>query len=248
MRKRKNLYSKLYYIFISVLIITIIVIAFILYKTREDKQNRSLDYYSNFEELKENTIEGKDWRIKTKNRKDNHILVTAIHGGGIEPGTTELARRVANIGEYDFYTFEGLMPKHNERLHITSTVFDEPTLLKMLDHSDETISIHGYSGEDPIVYVGGKDKKLAKSITKSLKNKGFTVQKSPKGIEATSSSNIINRSDNDSGVQLELTTGQRALFFKDKQLEQNTRKNPDNYTHTFYKFAKAVNKGIEDAQ
>ena len=39
-------------------------------------------------------------------------------------------RRVANIGEYDFYTFEGLMPKHNERLHITSTVFDEPTLLK----------------------------------------------------------------------------------------------------------------------
>lgn len=161
MRKRKNCYSKLYYIFISVLIITIIAIAFILYKTREDKQNRSLDYYSNFEELKENTTEGKDWRIKTKNRKD---------------------------------------------------------------------------------------KKLAKSITKSLKNKGFTVQKSPKGIEATSSSNIINRSDNDSGVQLELTTGQRALFFKDKQLDQNTRKNPDNYTHTFYKFAKAVNKGIEDAQ
>ena len=29
------------------------------------------------------------------------MLVTAIHGGGIEPGTTELAR-VANIGEYDF--------------------------------------------------------------------------------------------------------------------------------------------------
>ena len=70
----------------------------------------------------------------------------------------QLNLHVANIGEYDFYTFEGLMPKHNERLHITSTVFDEPTLLKMLDHSDETISIHGYSGEDPIVYVGGKDK------------------------------------------------------------------------------------------
>ena len=48
-------------------------------------KNRSLDYYSNFEELKENTTEGKDWRIKTKNRKDNHMLVTAIHGGGIEP-------------------------------------------------------------------------------------------------------------------------------------------------------------------
>ena len=96
------MYSKLYYIFISVLIITIIVIAFILYKTREDKQNRSLDYYSNFEELKENTIEGKDWRIKTKIVKIITFLSQRIHGGGIEPGTTELARRVANIGEYDF--------------------------------------------------------------------------------------------------------------------------------------------------
>ena len=90
--------------------------------------------------------------------------------------------------------------------------------------------------------------KISEIYHKIIKNKGFTVQKSPKGIEATSSSNIINRSDNDSGVQLELTTGQRALFFKDKQLDQNIRKNPDNYTHTFYKFAKTVNKGIEDAQ
>ena len=67
--------------------------------------------------------------------------------------------------------------------------------------------------------------KISEIYHKIIKNKGFTVQKSPKGIEATSSSNIINRSDNDSGVQLELTTGQRALFFKDKQLDQNIRKN-----------------------
>ena len=89
--------------------------------------------------------------------------------------------------------------------------------------------------------------KISEIYHKIIKNKGFTVQKSPKGIEATSSSNIINRSDNDSGVQLELTTGQRALFFKDKQLDRNIRKNLT-ITHTFYKFAKAVNKGIEDAQ
>lgn len=248
MKKRNNWYSKLYHLFIILLIIVVVSVAFILYKTREEKQNRSLDYYSNFKDLKTHTTEGKDWRIQTKNRKDKHILVTAIHGGGIEPGTTELARRISNIGHYDFYSFEGLMSKHNERLHITSTVFDEPTLLKMLDHSDETISIHGYSGEDPIVYVGGKDKALAKSITKALRDKGFTVQKSPKGVEATSSSNIINRNDNDSGIQLELTTGQRALFFKDKQLDSKTRSNSNNYTHTFYKFARAVNEGIKDAQ
>ena len=38
----------------------------------------------------------------TKHRKDNNILLTAIHGGGIEPGTTELARRVSNVGKYNF--------------------------------------------------------------------------------------------------------------------------------------------------
>ena len=87
--------------------------------------------------------------------------------------------------------------------------------------------------------------KISEIYHKIIKNKGFTVQKSPKGIEATSSSNIINRSDNDSGVQLELTTGQRALFFKDKQLDQNTRKNPDNYTHTFYKLLKQLIKALK---
>lgn len=247
MKNRKNWYSKLYYLFIILLIIGIVLVAFFIYKTREEKKNHSSDYYSNFQDLKKHTTEGEDWRVKTKNRKNNHILITAIHGGGIEPGTTELARRISNIGKYDYYTFEGLLPDHNEQLHITSTVFDEPTLLKMLKHTDETISIHGYAGEDPIVYVGGKDKKLANSIKRSLKDKGFTIQKSPKGVEATSDENIINR-HNDNGVQLELTTGQRALFFKNKNLDQKTRSDSDNYTKTFYKFARAVDEGIKDAQ
>ena len=88
------------------------------------------------------------------------------------------------------FTFEGLMPKHNERLHITSTVFDEPTLLKMLDHSDETISIHGYSGED-LLFTLAVRIKISEIYHKIIKNRGFTVQKSPKGIEATSSSILL---------------------------------------------------------
>lgn len=36
--------------------------------------------------------------------------------------------------------------------------------------------------------------------------------KTPKGIEALSNNNIINRDKKDTGVQLELTTRQRALF------------------------------------
>ena len=100
----------------------------------------------------------------TKHRKDNNILLTAIHGGGIEPGTTELARRVSNVGKYNFYSFEGLRKHNNDQLHVTSTNYDEPKLINMLEKSNETISIHGSSGDDPIVYIGGKDTKWQKRL------------------------------------------------------------------------------------
>lgn len=70
----------------------------------------------------------------TKHRKDNNILLTAIHGGGIEPGTTELARRVSNVGKYNFYSFEGLRKHNNDQLHVTSTNYDEPKLINMLEN------------------------------------------------------------------------------------------------------------------
>ena len=104
-------------------------------------------------------MRNKDWKIITKRHNHSDILITAIHGGSIEPGTTEIARRISNIGQYNFYTFEGLRSDNNAQLHITSTVFDEPQLLDMLNHSSKTISIHRYAGDEPNVYVACKDKK-----------------------------------------------------------------------------------------
>lgn len=248
MKNKKIHYSFFYYMFLTLIIILFILLFLYFYKHLESKQNKSLDYYSNFNDLKQHTIRNKDWKIITKHRNHSDILITAIHGGSIEPGTTEIARRISNIGHYNFYTFEGLRSDNNSQLHITSTVFDEPQLLDMLNHSSKTISIHGYAGNDPIVYVGGKDKKLVQAIRHSLSHNGFTVQKTPKGIEALSDHNIINRDKEDTGVQLELTNRQRALFFKHNNLNKNTRQSPKNYTRTFYKFAEAVNQGIKNAQ
>ena len=56
--------------------------------------------------------------------------------------------------------------------------------------------------------------KMAKSIAKSLRHKGFTVKESPNEIDAKSSKNFVNENENDSGVQLELTTKQREQFSK----------------------------------
>lgn len=248
MNNKDSLYSRLYYIFVAIIIIAIIVVVLIFYNTRKLENKSSSDRYSDFKELKQNTIKNKDWRIVTKHRKDNNILLTAIHGGGIEPGTTELARRISNVGKYDFYSFEGLRQSNNDQLHITSTNYDEHQLIRMLKKSKETVSIHGFSGDDPIVYIGGKDTNMAKSIAKQLRKEGFTVKESPKRINAQSEDNFVNKNDTDSGVQLELTTAQRKEFFKYQKLDKATRKNSNKYTKDFYKFAQAVNKGIQHAK
>ena len=89
---------------------------------------------------------------------------------------------------------------------------------------------------------------MVQTLRHSLTDHGFTVQKTPKGIEALSNNNIINRGKKDTGVQLELTTRQRALFFKQNNLDKNNRRSSKNYTRTFYRFAKAVDQGIKKAQ
>lgn len=132
MREKGSLYSKLYYIFLTLIIIAIVIVVIILYNTLKTTKSSSSDCYSDFNELKKNTHKNKDWRIDTKTRKNKKIVVTAIHGGGIEPGTTEIARRISNVGKYNFFTFEGLRKSNNDQLHITSTHFNEPHLQKIL--------------------------------------------------------------------------------------------------------------------
>lgn len=244
MREKGRLYSKLYYIFLTLIIIAIVIVVIILYNTLKTTKSSSSDCYSDFNELKKNTHKNKDWRIDTKTRKNKKILVTAIHGGGIEPGTTEIARRISNVGKYNFFTFEGLRKSNNDQLHITSTHFSEPHLQKMLKDTKETISIHGFSGDDPIVYIGGKNKGMSKAIATQLRRKGFTVKESPENIDAQSSDNFVNKNESNSDVQLELTTALRKGFFKHYKLD---RSNTDKYTPEFYKFANAVQKGIEKA-
>ena len=104
MSNKGSLYSKLYYLAIALIIIAIIVVVLIFYNTRKSASKPSSDRYSDFEELKKNTTKNKDWRIVTKYRKDNNILLTAINSGGIEPPTTELSRRVSNLVKYKNYS------------------------------------------------------------------------------------------------------------------------------------------------
>lgn len=70
-------------------------------------------------------------------------------------GTPSLAK------EFSFYAFDGLKRSRNADLHITSTHFDEPMCLTLIDQSEVVIAIHGEASEDGEgVFLGGLDDEI----------------------------------------------------------------------------------------
>lgn len=90
----------------------------------------------------EGTTYGKRWRRhewsqlveeQTTDNPETQTIVMAIHGGGIEPGTSEIALPVAGYhpatllptadgqGLHDSWLFEGLLQNGNVALHATAS-------------------------------------------------------------------------------------------------------------------------------
>lgn len=161
------------------------------------------DLYANFAALAAVAVEDTDYRIQAADRA-SAILVMAPHGGGIERGTSEVAREIAR-GDLSLYLFEGVRRSGNGALHITSTNFDEPTAQHLLELSETVIAVHGREDGDDIatVWLGGRASTLRDAISESLRASGFqaaTAQQLP-GLQR---SNICNRGRSAAGVQLEL--------------------------------------------
>ncbi len=55
---------------------------------------------------------------------------------------------------------------------------------------------------------------MRNAIEKQLVGRGFTVKVPPEYLGGQNNKNFINREDNNTGVQLELTTALRKAFFK----------------------------------
>ena len=60
-----------------------------------------MDKYKTYAELKLSEIEDKDYTILCRDLS-SRIAIMAIHGGGIEPGTIDIADALAGC-EYTFY-------------------------------------------------------------------------------------------------------------------------------------------------
>ena len=100
--------------------------------------------------------------------------ILAPHGGGIEPGTSELCLAIAGYHPadvpqvppagviYDYWMFEGLRPSGNTALHVRSTGCDDGVAVSLCAGSLNALALHGFRPEPPdftadeqVVLVGG---------------------------------------------------------------------------------------------
>lgn len=177
--------------------------------------------YSSFDELYASE-EAADYTIKaTDMGKDMTIL--ALHGGGIERGTSELVEALKGYGKYNTYLFEGLKAADNRSLFLKAIDFDEPKATSLVQNSDYTVSVIGAAGDGEVTYIGGQNKLLAELIRLHLITKGYNVKtlRIPDRIAGVMNSNIVNKNKlfNDrfklGGVQIAISKGLRDKFITD---------------------------------
>jgi phage replication-related protein YjqB (UPF0714/DUF867 family) len=196
------------------------------------------DTYPNFAALARSERSGIDYRVRVRRARPTFAIM-APHGGGIEPGTSEIADAIA-AEKHSFHTLEGLKPSGNTVLHITSTRFDEPMCLTVLGHTAVVVTLHGEHSEDAgeIVFLGGRNRALGERIGAALRRQRFDVRKHDdpdlQGLEET---NICNRGTSGRGVQLELSNAVRRTMFD--SLTREGRKHP---TARFDAFVAAVRR------
>ncbi|MCI0466088.1 MAG: poly-gamma-glutamate hydrolase family protein [Beijerinckiaceae bacterium] len=228
------------------------------------------DDYGSMTELYNNpanvagTTYGKRWRrhdwsqIIEEQAADNaetQKIVMAIHGGGIEPGTSEIALAVAGYhpatfatpvdgyGLHDFWLFEGLLPKNNGKLHVTSIHYDDPIAIELVQNAQRCISLHGCTDEqaNDKIQIGGLDFELRGIVLAELDAADIPAEITEnKDLKGEEPANIANKTKTGGGVQIELGTSYRASLFgiNKRQHRKNTTRDP------FWLLAGALRKAM----
>lgn len=202
------------------------------------------DTYPSMTALQAATVRGLDWDIYTVDN-NNDVLISSIHGGGIEIGTSELNILTRELGGYDSFIFEALRTLNNSELHVTSVNYDEPTMVSMVTDAKQHVALHGASGDTAVINVGGLDLALRNTIWSELTARGFNAQIAPADIIGEQVDNVSNRNKNGGCCQLEISTKQRQDFFVDGDWSRAKRSDRANWTPALYSFAQAIVAGIE---
>ncbi len=196
------------------------------------------DHYPSFHALRQTEVEGRDFVIALQQRP-SRVAIVAPHGGLIETGTTAIAEAIA-ADQLSCYSFSGLLPGNNQRLHITSTRFDEPRCHALLATVHTVLTVHGERSTADVVFLGGLDTRLGGQLQQALRNSGFAVapHHNP-GLQGRHPHNLCNRGRSGQGVQLELSRGLRSSLFLDHNSTDGLVPTP-----RLQLFAAAVRRGL----
>jgi phage replication-related protein YjqB (UPF0714/DUF867 family) len=188
--------------------------------------------------------------------------IIAPHGGGIEPGTSELCIAIAGYHpaqpdpaappagpKYDYWLFEGLRPSNNGVLHVTSTGCDDPVAMALCGGAAYAVGLHGCAPAQaqlpegtPAVLVGGRDQPFKQHLLREFAAAGIDARDAA-GIDSLNGDapqNIANRTLTGGGAQLEITTPLRNAMFR-----TNTRpQRKHTTTATFWAFVSATRAAI----
>jgi phage replication-related protein YjqB (UPF0714/DUF867 family) len=188
-------------------------------------------------------------------------VVLALHGGGIEPGTSELCLAIAGYHPadlsrvpaggpvFDYWMFEGIRSTGNSELHVTSTHCDDPVGLSLSRGARRAVSLHGCTpaqaglpADAVAVLVGGLDTALRHALLAAYAAAGVPALDAlgNPDLAGTDPDNIVNRTMTGAGAQLELTTPMRAAMFT-----TNTRPQRRNTTTAaFWRFVEATRAAL----
>ncbi|WIT25896.1 hypothetical protein [Bacillus phage SPO1L1] len=199
------------------------------------------DTYNSYIEMA--AVEGPGaFRIRYVHHGYLGLIVLAIHGGGIEGGTSEIAEEAAH-GIYSLYAFEGRKSSGNSKLHLTSIVFDAPFSRDIVRQHDKVLSVHGYEGEEGVKHtlIGGTDREAVQRMHQCLTDFGFSASIVEEGghLGGTDPDNIANLGITGRSVQLEISLAQRKAMFDSFTLDgRPTSKNAefDQYLHAIHMF------------
>jgi phage replication-related protein YjqB (UPF0714/DUF867 family) len=194
-------------------------------------------------------------------------VILAPHGGGIEPGTSELCLAVAgyhpaNLPEvppagvtYDYWMFEGVREDDNRELHVTSTGCDDDMAVSLCAGSLNAIALHGFrpeppdfSEDDQVVLVGGaatdtRRNPLRDFLLDGLRDAHFDAR-NPVGhgeLDGNATCNIVNRTLLGMGAQLELSTPLRDAMFT----EHSRPRRKHTTTQLFWTFVAVCRDAID---
>ena len=179
-------------------------------------------------------LENRDYTVTVLDRV-SPVTILSFHGGKIELNTSIISAKLQQLNDWNRYDLNAQATacclegkNHYQRLHITSTRFDDPRAVNLVKQYPKSVAIHGYDRAYPqgTICVGGANAPQIQTFIKQVNqqkslfsNYDLRPINAPQltnsgddcyDLKGTSSTNLVNRNGSGKGLQLELSKQMRS--------------------------------------